>query len=59
MVSSDHQMSLHILLLPFPVQGHINPLFQFGKRLASHRGVRCTLAAIRFVASSTTPAPGT
>ena len=57
MVSSDHQMSLHILLLPFPVQGHINPLF--GKRLASHRGVRCTLAAVRFVASSTTPAPGT
>ncbi|RLN00099.1 crocetin glucosyltransferase 2-like [Panicum miliaceum] len=57
MVNSDHQ-SLHILLLPFPVQGHINPLFQFGKRLASHKGVRCTLAATRFVASSTKPAPG-
>ena len=56
MVSSDQ--SLHILLLPFPVQGHINPLFQFGKRLASHSGVRCTLAATRFVASSTKPGPG-
>ncbi|XP_039841029.1 UDP-glucosyltransferase UGT13248-like [Panicum virgatum] len=56
MVSSDH--SLHILLLPFPVQGHINPLLRFGKCLAAHGGIRCTLGATRFVASSTKPGPG-
>ncbi|RCV12523.1 hypothetical protein SETIT_2G275800v2 [Setaria italica] len=57
MASSD-QRSIHVLLVPFPVhQGHINPLLQFGKRLASHSGVRCTLAATRFVVNSTKPTP--
>ncbi|KAJ1290439.1 hypothetical protein BS78_02G243300 [Paspalum vaginatum] len=55
MGSSDQ--SIHVLLLPFPVQGHINPLLQFGKRLAGRSGVRCTLAATRFVISSTKPTP--
>ncbi|XP_066399767.1 UDP-glycosyltransferase 79-like [Miscanthus floridulus] len=53
---SDH--SIHILLLPYPSQGHINPLFHFARRLAGHSGVRCTLAVTRFVASSTRPATG-
>ncbi|KAL6846762.1 hypothetical protein ACP4OV_024210 [Aristida adscensionis] len=57
MASSDDH-SVHVLLLPFPVQGHINPLLQFGKRLAAHAGVRCTVAVTRFVAGSTSPAPG-
>ncbi|CAL5063353.1 unnamed protein product [Urochloa decumbens] len=57
MASSDNQASIHVLLVPFPAQGHINPLLQFGKRLAAHRGVRCTLAATRFVANSTKPTP--
>ena len=26
---------LHILVVPFPGQGHINPMLQFAKRLAS------------------------
>nr|TKW34160.1 hypothetical protein SEVIR_2G286100v2 [Setaria viridis] len=57
MASSD-QRSIHVLLVPFPVrQGHINPLLQYGKRLASHSGVRCTLAATRFVVNSTKPTP--
>ncbi|XP_062199381.1 UDP-glucosyltransferase UGT13248-like [Phragmites australis] len=55
MASSDQ--SIHVLLLPFPVQGHINPLLQFGKRLAGRNGVRCTLAATRFVVNSTKPTP--
>lgn len=54
--TGDH--SIHILLLPYPSQGHINPLFQFAMRLADHIGVRCTLAVTRFVASSTRPATG-
>ncbi|OEL22037.1 hypothetical protein BAE44_0016945 [Dichanthelium oligosanthes] len=57
MASSDQASSINVLLVPFPVQGHINPLLQFGKRLAGHSGVRCTLAATRFVASSTKPTP--
>ena len=57
MAASSDQTSINVLLVPFPVQGHINPLLQFGKRLASHGGVRCTLAATRFVANSTRPTP--
>ncbi|CAN6175019.1 unnamed protein product [Urochloa humidicola] len=58
---SDSEMqskSIHILLLPYPSQGHINPILQFGKRLAARRGVRCTLAATRFVLSQSSPSPG-
>nr|UXM20065.1 UGT41 [Panax notoginseng] len=32
----------HILVIPYPQQGHINPMLQFSKRLAS-RGLRVTL----------------
>nr|CAB3453962.1 unnamed protein product [Digitaria exilis] len=55
--NSNDQTSINVLLVPFPAQGHINPLLQFGKRLASYGGVRCTLAATRFVVSSTKPTP--
>ncbi|KAL6655237.1 hypothetical protein ACP70R_006063 [Stipagrostis hirtigluma subsp. patula] len=48
---------IHVLVLPYPSQGHINPLLQFAKRLAAHDGVRCTLAVTRFVAESTRPSP--
>ncbi|KAM0904023.1 hypothetical protein ACQ4PT_018292 [Festuca glaucescens] len=48
----------HILLVPYPAQGHLNPILQFGKRLAAHAGVRCTVAATRFVVGSTKPSPG-
>ncbi|KAI7755334.1 hypothetical protein M8C21_028081, partial [Ambrosia artemisiifolia] len=32
----------HVLLFPYPSQGHINPIIQFGKRLLS-KGVKTTL----------------
>lgn len=32
----------HVLVLPLPIQGHINPMLQFSKRLAS-KGLRVTL----------------
>ena len=32
----------HVLVLPYPIQGHINPMLQFSKRLAS-KGLRVTL----------------
>ncbi|KAL6656339.1 hypothetical protein ACP70R_007165 [Stipagrostis hirtigluma subsp. patula] len=58
-MAGDSEHSVHVLLLPYPSQGHINPLLQFGKRLAARRGVRCTLAATRFVlAQSQKPSPG-
>ncbi|KAK2995875.1 hypothetical protein RJ640_029600 [Escallonia rubra] len=34
----------HALVLPFPVQGHINPMLQFSKRLAS-KGLKVTVVA--------------
>jgi hypothetical protein len=61
MAERDSEHSIHVLLLPYPSQGHIhiNPILQFGKRLAAHRGVRCTLAVTRFVlGQSGQPPPG-
>ncbi|CAN6282998.1 unnamed protein product [Urochloa humidicola] len=49
---SDADPSIHVLLVSYPTQGHINPLLQFGKRLAARRGVRCTLAVTRHVLAS-------
>ncbi|GKV04398.1 hypothetical protein SLEP1_g16556 [Rubroshorea leprosula] len=37
----ENQVS-HVLVFPFPAQGHINPMLQFSKRLAS-KGLRVTL----------------
>lgn len=34
----------HVIVIPFPVQGHINPMLQFSKRLAS-KGLNVTLVA--------------
>ncbi|KAJ9701749.1 hypothetical protein PVL29_006916 [Vitis rotundifolia] len=33
---------IHIMVFPFPLQGHINPMLQFSKRLAS-KGLKVTL----------------
>lgn len=38
----QNQSHVHVLVLPFPIQGHINPMLQFSKRLAS-KGLRVTL----------------
>ncbi|KAM7510948.1 hypothetical protein LguiB_009823 [Lonicera macranthoides] len=40
----------HCLVLPHPIQGHINPMLQFSKRL-QHKGVKVTLAITRFISS--------
>ncbi|XP_062213305.1 indole-3-acetate beta-glucosyltransferase-like [Phragmites australis] len=39
----------HVLVVPFPSQGHMNPLVQFAKALAS-KGVDTTLVITRFIA---------
>uniref|UniRef100_A0A3Q7HJP4 UDP-glycosyltransferases domain-containing protein n=2 Tax=Solanum lycopersicum TaxID=4081 RepID=A0A3Q7HJP4_SOLLC len=41
MSNSSHKA--HCLILPYPVQGHINPMLQFSKRLQS-KGVKITIA---------------
>lgn len=42
----------HCLILPFPIQGHINPMIQFSKRLAD-KGIRITLAATKNLLKTT------
>lgn len=44
-------MKGHVLVLPYPSQGHINPLLQFAKRLAS-TGVKATLATTHYTLNS-------
>lgn len=41
----------HVLVLTYPAQGHINPLLQFAKRLAS-KGLRATLATTHYTIGS-------
>ncbi|KAL4367334.1 hypothetical protein GQ457_05G004350 [Hibiscus cannabinus] len=41
----------HVLILPYPGQGHINPMLQFAKRLLS-KGVKADLVTTVFLANS-------
>ncbi|OAY49876.1 UDP-glycosyltransferase 74B1 [Manihot esculenta] len=41
----------HVVVLPYPSQGHINPLLQFAKRLAS-KGLKATLATTHYTVKS-------
>ncbi|OMO59204.1 UDP-glucuronosyl/UDP-glucosyltransferase [Corchorus olitorius] len=41
----------HLLIIPYPAQGHINPILQFAKRLVS-KGVRATLVTTVFLSKS-------
>ncbi|GMY32882.1 UDP-glycosyltransferase 74E2-like [Fagus crenata] len=41
----------HVLVIPYPIQGHINPMLQFSKRLAS-KGVRVTLVTTSTIRKS-------
>ncbi|CAI0414155.1 unnamed protein product [Linum tenue] len=45
--------SAHCLVVPFPAQGHINPILQFSKRLIP-KGIRITLAFTRFISATIT-----
>ncbi|KAI3893510.1 hypothetical protein MKX03_022838 [Papaver bracteatum] len=47
----------HVLMIPFPSQGHINPCLQFLKRLVS-KGVKTTLVITKFISKSTKPVLG-
>ncbi|GLT40057.1 hypothetical protein SLA2020_142150 [Shorea laevis] len=47
----DIEYKGHVIVLPYPSQGHINPLLQFAKRLAS-KGVKATLATTNYTVKS-------
>ncbi|XP_031384240.1 UDP-glycosyltransferase 74E2-like [Punica granatum] len=55
--SHINEEKAHILVVTYPIQGHINPLLQFSKRLAS-KGPKVTLiipsTTIRFPANAST-----
>ncbi|KAF6158524.1 hypothetical protein GIB67_040038 [Kingdonia uniflora] len=42
-IKMGKEMKGHVLLLPFPAQGHFSPMLQFAKRLAS-KGLKATIA---------------
>nr|XP_027062276.1 UDP-glycosyltransferase 74G1-like [Coffea arabica] len=47
----------HCLILPFPIQGHINPLLQFATRL-QHQGTKITLVTTKFLFKTLQEASG-
>lgn len=50
MVQQRHS-NIHVVVLPYPSQGHINPLLQFAKRLAS-KGVKATIATTHYTVNT-------
>ena len=50
-MESQTQTQPHILVLPYPIQGHINPMLQFSKRLAS-KGPRVTFVTTTVISES-------
>ncbi|KAI7746825.1 hypothetical protein M8C21_026258, partial [Ambrosia artemisiifolia] len=55
-MAEQHKMNKppHVLLFPFPAQGHINPIIQFGKRLLS-KGVKITLVTTIYILNTNLP----
>ncbi|MFQ6627785.1 hypothetical protein Gotur_007295, partial [Gossypium turneri] len=44
----------HVLVIPYPTQGHINPMLQFSKRLSS-KGLKATFATTVFISKTMKP----
>ncbi|CAN0916671.1 UDP-glycosyltransferase 74F2 [Linum grandiflorum] len=42
----------HVILLPYPGQGHINPMTEFARRLVSRGNIRATLVTTVFISDS-------
>ncbi|KAL5698960.1 N-hydroxythioamide S-beta-glucosyltransferase [Ranunculus cassubicifolius] len=51
MESKEAKYRGHVVVLPYPSQGHINPLVQFAKRLAS-KGVKATVATTHYTVNT-------
>ncbi|XP_019160273.1 PREDICTED: UDP-glycosyltransferase 74F2-like [Ipomoea nil] len=50
----EREKRAHIVAIPYPSQGHINPMLQFCKRLVS-KGLKTTLAITTFISNSMKP----
>ncbi|XP_075516471.1 UDP-glycosyltransferase 74F2-like [Primulina tabacum] len=48
----NREYRAHILAVPYPSQGHVNPMLQFCKSLAS-KGAKTTFAITKFISKST------
>ncbi|XWS13101.1 hypothetical protein CRYUN_Cryun36dG0008700 [Craigia yunnanensis] len=44
----------HVLVIPYPSQGHINPMLQFSKRLSS-KGLKATFVTTLFISQTMKP----
>lgn len=52
-VQSQNNNNVHVLVLPYPAQGHISPLIQFAKRLVS-KSIKTTFATTHYTVKSIT-----
>ncbi|CAN1236018.1 Mogroside IE synthase [Linum grandiflorum] len=50
-MAAENQQQPHCLVIPYPAQGHINPMLQFSKRLIS-KSIRITLLNTRFISKT-------
>ncbi|KAK4490895.1 hypothetical protein RD792_001610 [Penstemon davidsonii] len=50
--NNQKQRAAHCLIFPYPIQGHINPMLQFSKRL-QQKGVKITLAVTKHLSKTT------
>nr|DAD25160.1 TPA_asm: hypothetical protein HUJ06_026624 [Nelumbo nucifera] len=50
-MEEEQSYKAHVIVFPYPAQGHINPLLQFSKRLA-FKGLKVTFAITKFVSKS-------
>lgn len=46
------ERSILVILLPYPSQGHVNPILQFGKRLSPRTAARFVLSNIATILDS-------
>ncbi|XP_058094339.1 UDP-glycosyltransferase 74B1 [Magnolia sinica] len=51
MEKKERGYSAHVIVFPYPSQGHINPMLQFAKRLAS-KGLKITVATTHYTVKS-------
>ncbi|KAF9625021.1 hypothetical protein IFM89_017070 [Coptis chinensis] len=53
----ENEARTHVLIVPYPGQGHINPMHQFAKRIVS-KGIKATLVVTKFISKSMHGEPG-
>ncbi|KAK6914451.1 hypothetical protein RJ641_021772 [Dillenia turbinata] len=49
---------VHVLAIPYPSQGHVNPMLQFSRRLVS-KGLKATLAITTYISNTMRPQSST